>query len=117
MKKVVSVLAVGAVILTTMGICMANDSDAWKENLGTVDLDAMTVTGSGIEIDGNTVKISKGGDFTVTGTLEDGMIYVNSEEKVKLRLSGASITNSTGPAIYFDNVEEGLITITEGTEN
>jgi hypothetical protein len=38
-------------------------------------------------------------------------------EKVKLRLSGASITNSTGPAIYIANAKKAFITLTEGTSN
>lgn len=93
------------------------DSDEWKSNIGEINLDSMEVSGDGAEVDGNVISITKGGDFTVTGTLSDGMIYVNSEEKVKLRLSGVSITNSTGPAIYFNNAKKAFITITAGTEN
>lgn len=95
----------------------AESSDEWKNNTGTIKLDSMTVSGDGVSVSGDTVTITKGGDFEVTGTLDDGMIYVKSDEKVKLRLSGASITNSDGPAIFFDNVEKGFITITENTEN
>ena len=115
MKKFTSFIAMVIVFAMTIG-CSATD-DAWKDNIGTVNLDLMSVTGNGISIDGNIVKIISGGDFTITGTLADGMIYVNADSKVKLRLSGCSITNSTGPAIYFDDVEEGLVTITENTEN
>ena len=115
MKKITVFLAMVIVFAMIIG-CSATD-DAWKSNTGTINLDSMSVTGDGISIDGNTVKITSGGDFTVSGTLANGMIYVNADSKVKLRLSGCSITNSSGPAIYFDNVEEGLITITENTEN
>lgn len=102
----------------SMTTCTATESsDEWKNNTGTIKLDSMTVSGDGVSVSGDTVTITKGGDFEVTGTLDDGMIYVKSDEKVKLRLSGASITNSDGPAIFFDNVEKGFITITENTEN
>lgn len=92
--------------------------DAWKENVGTIDLgDTITFTGKGIAVEGTTVIITEGGDHEVKGTLNDGMIYINTTERVKLRLSGVNITNSNGPAIYFDNADKAFITITEGTVN
>lgn len=118
MKKI-STLLLTAVLVFLLSACSfvsAND-DEWKNNVGTVNLDSLTVTGDGIEVQNNTVIITEGGDFTVTGSLEDGMIKINSEDKVKLRLSGMSLTNSSGPSIYFENAEKGFITITENTEN
>ncbi len=117
MKKLFSVILCLAMTLCTFTACSAADDEAWKSNTGSIDLNTMKVSGSGISVSGSTIAITKGGDFEVTGTLSDGMIYVNSEEKVKLRLSDASITNSSGPAIYFDNAEKAFVTITEGTEN
>jgi hypothetical protein len=93
------------------------DSDEWKSNTGVIDLTNMTVSGEGVAVDGNVIEITQGGDFEVSGTLADGMIHVNTEEKVKLRLSGASITNSSGPAIYFEDADKCYITLTEGTDN
>ncbi len=106
-----------ALVVSTISSCFAADNDEWKNNTGTIDLDKMSVTGDGIEVNGNTILISGGGDFTVTGTQGDGMIRVNTDDKVKLRLSGMSLTNTTGPAIFFENTEKGFITITENTEN
>ena len=85
-------IAAAAVSPVITSGCFADDGEEWKNNTGEINLDNMSVTGSGIIVDGNTVKITDGGDFTVSGTLADGMIYVNAEEKVKLRLSGASIS-------------------------
>ena len=101
------------------------DPDAWKENTGTIVLsnDGITVTGEGIYVDGNTVYITEGGDWAVTGTCDDGMIYINTGEekddndKVKLRLSGMSLTNTNGPAIYFDRCKKAFITLESGTVN
>lgn len=109
----------------TVTITTPDDSsdDTWKENTGTINLDTMSVDGDGVSVDGNTITISKGGDFTVTGTLADGQIAVNAldengdKDKVKLRLSGASITNSSGPAISVTAADELFITLTDGTEN
>lgn len=93
------------------------DKDEWKENLGTIDLTTLTVTGDGTAVNGNTVMITDGGDFTVTGENENAMIHVNTGEKVKLRLSGVKLTNPTNPAIFFENVGEALITVSKDTVN
>ncbi len=117
-KKIfAAVLSIIMVVLSLATCTAAESSDEWKNNTGTISLDSMTVSGDGVSVSGDTVTVTKGGDFEVFGTLDEGMIYVKSDEKVKLRLSGASITNSDGPAIFFDNVEKGFITITENTEN
>lgn len=91
--------------------------DSWKENIGTINLTDLTSTGEGIEITDNQIKITEGGDFTVTGTLNDGNITVNTDDRVKLRLSGASLTSSTGSCIYFEKTDKAFITVTDGTEN
>lgn len=93
------------------------DPDAWKENVGTINLTDLTVTGLGVQVSENVVYITSGGDFEVTGENDNAMIYVNTLEKVKLRLSGVKLTNTSGPAIFFDNTEKALITISKGTEN
>lgn len=117
-KKFFAAVLSAMMLVLPLTTCTAvESSDDWKNNTGMIKLDSMTVSGDGVSVSGDTVTITKGGDFEVTGTLDDGMIYVKSDEKVKLRLSGASITNSDGPAIFFDNVEKGFITITENTEN
>ncbi len=117
MKKIITILLSVAVVVSVLSLCFAENSDAWKNNTGTVNLDTMAVTGGGITVEGNIIYISKGGDFTVTGTQDNGMIQVNTEDKVKLRLSGMSLTNLSGPAIFFENTEKGFITVTENTEN
>lgn len=99
--------------------------DEWKENTGTIVLSdtGITVTGEGAYVDGNVVIITEGGDWEVTGTCSNGMIYVDTGEekdvndKVKLRLNGMSLTNPSGPAIYFDRCKKAFITIESGTEN
>lgn len=92
-------------------------SPEW-ENTGMIALGStITYTGTGVSASGSKVSITAGGDFTVTGTLTDGMISVDTKEKVKLRLSGVNITNSNGPAIFFVNAKKAFITLTEGTVN
>ena len=93
------------------------EDDSWKENTGTINLDTMETTGDGISVSDNIITISKGGDFEVTGTLEDGQIIIDTEDKAKLRLSGMSLTNPNGAAVYVKNADKAYITITENTEN
>ncbi len=91
--------------------------DTWKENTGTINLTDLTYTGDGIEITDNQIKITEGGDYTLKGTLADGNITVSTKDKVKIRLSGASVTSDTGSCIYFEEADKAYITITDGTEN
>ena len=94
-----------------------DEDESWKNNTGTVDLDNVEVTGDGISVSDNIITISKGGDFEVTGTLDDGQIVIDTEEKVKLRLSGMSLTNKNGSAVYIKNADKAYITLTDNTEN
>lgn len=93
------------------------NSEGWKNNTGAIDLDSMSVTGNGISVDGNVISITSGGDFTVEGSCEDGQIVVDTDEKVKLRLNGMSLTNSSGAPIYVKSADKFYITIEDGTEN
>lgn len=94
-----------------------DEDNSWKDNTGTIDLDNVEVTGDGISVSDNVITISKGGDFEVTGTLDDGQIVIDTEEKVKLRLSGMSLTNKNGSSIYVKNADKAYITLTDNTEN
>ncbi len=78
-----------------------------------------SVEGDGVTIDGNTVTVTKGGSYTLTGTLEDGQIIVDAskDETVELILNGVSITSSTTAAIYAKQSDMTIVTLAEGTEN
>ncbi len=93
------------------------NKDAWKDNVGEINLSTFEVKGEGVAVENNAVKITKGGDFTVTGENADAYIHVDTNEKVKLRLSNVKLTNTSGPAIYFENTAKAFITLAKGTEN
>ena len=114
MKKSVIVIMI-AFVLQLLAACTVNAS--YEDNTGTVNLTDMIVTGSGIRATDNRVEMTEGGDFTVTGENRNAMIYVNTTDKVKLRLGGMSLKNESGPAIFFENAEKALITITKDTQN
>ena len=94
-----------------------DSDDSWKENTGEINVSTMTVSGSGAQVSGNVITISEGGDFTVTGENENAQIVVDTEDKVKLRLSGVTLTNTDGAAIYVKNADKCYITVTEDTVN
>lgn len=73
----------------------------------------ISVNGNGVFVSENTITISQGGNYYVTGTLTNGQIQVNSENDVSIILDNANITCSNGPAIYSLN---GDVTILS-TEN
>lgn len=82
-----------------------------------IDLNTMTIEGSGAAVNGNVISITETGTYIVSGYLPDGMIEVNTTMKVKLKLNGADITNSTGPAVMVTDAKRLTMTLIEGTVN
>lgn len=94
----------------------SSSDDSWKENKGTIDLDKLSVTGSGASIDKSTVNITKGGKFSISGSFK-GSIVVDTDDKVKLVLNGVNIEAQDGPAIYFKNADKAYVTLESGSQN
>ncbi len=75
-----------------------------------------TVNGVGAAFDNNTLTISSGGVYRITGSLTDGKIYVNSSDetgKVKLLLSDVSVSCSADAPLYIENSPEETVLILE----
>ena len=67
---------------------------------------------------GDTLKITKGGSYTLTGTMESGTIVVDAEdEDVELILDGVTINSDAGVAIYVEKAEAVTITLADGSVN
>lgn len=71
----------------------------------------------GVSVENDVLKITKGGDFTISGTFSDGMVYVNCKEKVKLRFNGVHITNQNGPAVFIEDASKAYIILLLDTTN
>ena len=57
-----------------------------------------TASGGGARVDGNIITIASGGEYVLSGTLDDGQIMIDTGDEamnVYLTLDGASVT--TGP--------------------
>jgi hypothetical protein len=113
MKKIYAILLTIAVA----GMCLlAGCSSAAATGTITLSGDTITVSGSGATVNGSTVTVTSAGTYTVTGTLDDGQIAVDTDGAVTLILSGADITNTQDDAIHIKN---GTVTLklADGTEN
>ena len=85
-----------------------------KSQIDTIDWD--TLESNDITLT-KSIQITKEGTYTLTGTIEDGLIYINTDGNVKLILNNVTITNSKGPAIYVENAKNVEIETVSGTTN
>ncbi len=72
-----------------------------------------------VRISGSTITILDEGTYILSGTLEDGMIVVDSEktDKTQLVLNGVTIHSETSAPIYVRQSDKVFITTAEGTVN
>lgn len=81
--------------------------------------DSAECSSKAVQISGTTVTITDEGTYILTGTLNDGMIIVNADEKDKpqLVLNGVSINSETSAPLYILEADKVFVTLAEGTEN
>ena len=77
------------------------------------------IDGEGAELDDDGyLYITKGGEYTFSGTFNHGIIVdVTKEHKAELILDGVNIYNKEGAAIYIKSADKAIITLGNGTEN
>lgn len=63
------------------------------------------------------ITITDGGTYTLTGSIQDGLITIDTTSDVKLVLNNVNIVNSKGPAIYVKNAENVVIHTADGSVN
>ena len=85
----------------------------------TLNGDAIAVSGSGVTVEGTVATITAAGSYTISGTLADGQILVDSEdeEAVEITLNGVAITSATSAPLAILSAEETLITLAGGSAN
>ena len=102
----------------TVSISTDNDEDeSWNDNKVSVDMSTLSVSGDGASVSDNTLTISKGGVYTLSGKNSDANIVISTDEKVKLKLNGVNITSSGAPVIYVENADKLYIDTEDGTDN
>lgn len=81
--------------------------------------DSITVEGSGATVNGSTVTITAPGVYSLTGTLNNGQIVVDTDQEgtVNLILGGVNITNSTTSPIFISSADKTILTLAESSQN
>lgn len=81
--------------------------------------DTITTSGNGATVTNNTITISSGGTYEITGTSSDAQIIVDSssEENVYLVLNNVNLTCSDSAPLYVKAAKNTIIFLPDGTEN
>lgn len=99
----------------------ARDQNAEYSNSTLIQLngDSISCSDPSVTISATTATITDEGTYVISGTLDDGMIIVDTEEtdKPQIVLSGASITNQTSAALYIREADKVFVTLADGTSN
>ena len=101
----------------------ANDQNGnWKTSGATqITLrgDHATVSGGGAYAYGGDVMITNAGKYVVSGTLDDGSIIAdtNNKSKVWILLNGAEIRCSDSACLDIEQADKVFLTLAEGAEN
>ncbi len=80
-------------------------------------IDWSTYDETQITLNNKSVNITKGGIYTLTGTISNGNVTINTDGNVKLILDNVTITNNSGPAIIIINAKNTIIELKDGTTN
>lgn len=92
--------------------------DTYYDSICTINLgDTVEIEGDGAWVNDRIISITKGGEFVLNGTLSDGMLYINTNQRVMLTLKGVNITNTKGSALYIANSQYTTVNIAEDTTN
>jgi hypothetical protein len=85
----------------------------------TLEGDSIIFEGMGATVNGTIITITSAGMYSISGTLDDGQIIVDTQdsEAVRLVLNGVDITCSTSAPIFVRNAEKTVITLADGSEN
>ncbi len=96
--------------------------DTWDDSTAvniTLSDGSAKVFGSGAEVNGGNVTITAGGTYLLSGSLDDGQIMVDTQDKetVRLVLNGVDISCSTSAPIYVKSANKTILILADGTEN
>jgi len=80
-----------------------------------------SVSGVTVNVDGADITVeageTKGVEYVLTGSTNDGCFKIYGEKKFKLTLDGVSITNADGAAINIQSGKRVFIELADGTTN
>ncbi len=85
----------------------------------TLNGDSITADGNGVTVNGSTATITSAGTYSLSGSLADGQIVVDTQDEdiVRLILNGVSLNNSTSAPLNIVNAEETILALADNTQN
>lgn len=95
----------------------------WQNsNFTKVELKGNSATADGpggVVIEEGRIEIRTSGTYVLEGSLDEGQIVIDAEDKgtVRLVLNGVSISSSIGSVIHVKQSEQTVVSIEQGTEN
>lgn len=119
----VGILVIFIVFLIALYFSMnkKNSPDSINTNNQTLivwDEDAISISGNGASKKNNTITITSGGTYTLTGTSKDSNIVVNADQNnVVLILDSFNLTSNSTAPIYVKKANLVTIMLKENTEN
>ena len=106
MKRIIACIMIVSMLIMLAG-CGADNSVS--DHMGIIDLDNMSVEGKGVTLDGKNINITSGGEYNIFGSLNNGMIYVDTSDSVILSLDNVNIHNEKAPAIYIERADMATV--------
>ena len=100
----------------------ASEDYEWDDTVAnsiTLNGTSITTDAEGVTVEGSIATITSAGSYSISGSLSDGEIIVDTEdeETVKLLFNGIQITSSSSAPIAILNAEKTVIKLAEGTTN
>lgn len=124
MKKILTVTSFFLCLTLLAGCSGSGGNSAVTDENSVTEIklsdSGIEITGGGAKAEGSTVTIGAVGNYSVSGTLSDGQIVVDTGDeavKVTLILNGADITNLSGPAIHIRQAKDARIQLAQGSKN
>lgn len=98
---------------------LSNDYDDSAAIPITLEGSSASCDSSAVTIDANTVTITEEGTYLLSGTLDNGMILVDTDKqsKVQLVLDNVTISNDTSAAIYVRQADKVFLTTVTDSQN
>ena len=98
---------------------LSAEYDVSKSALVSFQGDKVDTSSKAVYVSGTTVRLEDEGTYVFSGTLTDGMIFVEASKdaKIQIVLNGVDLTSKTGAAIYVKQANKVFITLAPGTEN
>lgn len=120
MRKL-TVLLFACTFMLAFTACVEGDTSTDASDVSCIALqgNSITLDGDGATVAGSIVTITSAGTYSISGSLADGQILVDTtdSENVNIILNGVDISCSTSAPIHVLNAEKVVITLAAGSRN